>query len=156
MYKASRAPAPFADRRPANTPADWGLFLLRLTLGVIFFAHGSQKVLGWFGGPGLGGTVHYMARMGIPAPLAYLAAFTELLGGIALILGLLSRLASMGLAVNMLVAILTAPGPKGFFAPKGFEYPLALLAMAVLIVLAGPGQIAVADLEARILRRRRY
>src|SRR5688572_15316725 len=77
---------------------DIGLFVLRVTLGVIFFAHGGQKVMGWFGGPGLDQTVQGFSGMGIPAPLGYLAAFTELLGGAALILGVFSRIAAVGLA----------------------------------------------------------
>jgi putative oxidoreductase len=143
------------DRPAAHalTAADWGLLILRLVLGIIFFAHGAQKVLGWFGGSGLAVTVQFMGRSGIPAPLAYLAAFTEFLGGTAVLIGLLARLASLGLAVNMLVAIFKVHLPNGLFAPKGFEFPLALLAIALALVLMGPGRIALADLEGRLLHK---
>src|ERR1044071_8393682 len=108
-----------------------GLFLLRLIVGIVFIAHGSQKVFGWFGGPGLQGTVGFMGNMGIPAILAYTAAFTEFLGGIALILGLLTRVAALGLVIDMAVAIILVHLNSGFFAPKGFEYPLSLGAVAL-------------------------
>jgi putative oxidoreductase len=138
-----------------TTAADYGLLIVRLALGVIFFAHGAQKVFGWFGGPGLANTVGFFHGMGIPAPLAYLASFTELLGGIAVLLGLLSRLAALGLAVNMLVAIFHVHLSNGFFAEhKGFEFPLALLAMSLLLVLTGPGRLAIADMEPSWLRRK--
>lgn len=135
---------------------DIGLLVLRLTLGVIFFAHGSQKVLGLFGGPGLATTVHFMTGSGIPAPLAYLACFTEFLGGLAMIGGLLARLGGVGLSVVMLVAILKVHLSNGLFADKhGFEYPLALLAMALAVVLLGPGRIAIGDFEAKFMAGRK-
>ncbi len=133
---------------------DVGLFIVRLALGIIFIAHGGQKVFGWFGGRGLEATVTGFAGMGIPAAMAYLAAFTEFFGGIAVVIGLLSRLASLGLAVTMVVAIVMVHGKNGFFAPTGFEYNLALLAMALAVAVAGPGRIAVSDLEARLIGRR--
>src|ERR1041385_6864209 len=107
----------------ALSALDWGLLFLRIGLGVVFFAHGAQKVFGWFGGPGLAGTVGLMGQMGIPAPPAYIAAFTEFFGGLAVLLGVLTRLASLGLAINMLVAIFHVHLANGFFADKkGFEY----------------------------------
>lgn len=139
----------------AVSATDWALFVLRLALGVIFFAHGAQKVFGWFGGQGLAGTVSGFGQMGIPAPLAYLAAFTELLGGLGMIFGVLSRLSGLGLAITMVVAALKVHLPNGFFlngpGGPGFEYNLALFAMAVAVLLAGPGRLAVADWEARFL-----
>jgi putative oxidoreductase len=136
---------------------DWGLLFLRLVLGIIFVAHGSQKVFGAFHGPGLAGTVAFMGHMGIPAPLAYLASFTELLGGLAVIIGLLSRLAALGLAIDMLVAIFLVHLPNGFFGQPnkpGFEFPLAMFGMALALLFTGPGRIAVADLEPRWFGRR--
>lgn len=143
-----------ADAR-TTTATDWGLLLLRLALGVIFFAHGSQKVLGWFGGHGLAATVQGMTSGGIPAPFAYLAAFTEFLGGLAVLSGLLSRLASVGLAIVMLVAMLKVHLSGGFFLPTGFEYTVALLGMALCLIFAGPGRFALADIEPRWLHRGR-
>jgi putative oxidoreductase len=144
-----------ATNARALNATDFGLLILRLALGVIFFAHGAQKVFGWFGGYGLSGTVKFMTSTGIPAPLAYLACFTELLGGLAVLGGLLARLASAGLAVVMLVAIMHIHLSAGFFAPKGFEFPLALLSMALMLIVTGPGRIAIADIEGKLLARRR-
>src|SRR5205085_8326558 len=149
----STSDAVHAESR-AITATDWGLLALRLALGVIFVAHGGQKVFGWFGGHGLAATVNGMGQMGIPAPLAYLASFTEFFGGVAVLIGLLSRLASMGLAVVMIVAIQQVHLKNGFFLEtKGFEYNIALLGMAVALILTGPGRIAIADLETRLFRR---
>lgn len=125
-----------------------GLLILRITLGSIFFAHGAQKVLGWFGGYGLKGTQgHFRDVLHIPAPLFYAAAFTEFLGGIALAAGILTRLAAFGIVVVMTVAITKAHAKNGFFlgSPKGqgFEFNLALIAMAILLILTGPGRFAV-------------
>src|SRR6202165_570362 len=80
--------------------------ILRLALGVIFFAHGAQKMLGWFDGYGFTGTMGFFTgAMHIPAPLAFLAIAAEFFGGLGLILGFLTRIAAFGIAVNMLVAI---------------------------------------------------
>jgi len=152
-----------ARSEAGHCPAqDLGLLLLRLALGVIFVAHGGQKLFGWFGGPGPAATVHeFHAGLGIPVPLAYLAMFTEFFGGLALIAGLLARLASIGIGFTMVVAVLTVHLKNGFFlgsaktgAGPGFEYNLALFAMALAVALVGPGRWALADLEPRWMRRR--
>lgn len=139
--------------------ADWGLLALRVVLGIIFFAHGSQKVLGWFGGHGLAASVQAMHQFtGIPVFLGYVAAFTEFFAGIALIVGFLSRLAALGIFIDMVVAVATVHGKNGFFlgGPKlGFEYNLALIGMAVAVLLAGPGRLSLADPELHLLRKRR-
>jgi hypothetical protein len=83
-----------------STDSDWTLAVVRIILGVVFFAHGSQKLLGWFGGQGLKATIHTMHnQLGLPIPLALLAAAAEFLGGLGLIAGLLSRVAAAGIAV---------------------------------------------------------
>lgn len=124
------------------------LFVLRLVLGVIFLMHGSQKVFGLFGGQGLQATVqNFQTYMGIPPVLGYTAAFTEFFGGLALVLGLLTRLAAVGIGITMGVAALKAHITHGFFlnfsceAGKGhgIEYNLALLAMALALALTGGG-----------------
>jgi putative oxidoreductase len=118
----------------------FGLLLLRLALGTIFIAHGSQKVLGWFGGPGLAGTVGFMGQMGVPAFMAYIAAFAEFLGGIGILLGLLTRLASLGILSDMVVAVYLVHWKNGFFLQnKGFEYNVALIGMALCLIFAGAG-----------------
>jgi putative oxidoreductase len=97
------------------TSDSWAITIVRVTLGVIMFAHGSQKVLGWFGGYGLKGTTGYSVSIGIPLPVAYLVCFTEFLSGIGLVLGLLTRLAALGVAMVMVGAAVTVHLPNGFF-----------------------------------------
>lgn len=156
---AERASAARAEPR-ALSAVDWGLFALRLGLGIIFVAHGAQKVFGLFGGQGLAATVEsFSTNLGIPAPLGYLAAFTELFGGLAVLLGVLSRTAALGLAILMVVAALKVHLPNGFFlsgpgqSGPGIEYNVALFAMAVAVMLAGPGRLAFWDPEVRLLSR---
>src|SRR5215467_160155 len=103
-------------QRLFQTENDYTLAVLRVVLGVVFFAHGAQKALGWFGGPGWDATVAgFTGHMGIPAPFAVLAICAEFLGGIGLVLGFLTRVAAFGIAVNMCVAIAMVHGPNGFF-----------------------------------------
>ena len=133
------------------TSDSWAITIIRVTLGVIMFGHGAQKVLGWFGGYGLKGTTGYMTSIGIPLPVAYLACFTEFLGSIALVLGLLTRLGALGVAAVMVGAIVKVHLPNGFFmnwdlSPgkgHGFETNLALLAMALACVIAGGGALSI-------------
>src|SRR5579864_8916005 len=99
-----------------STPNDFTLTVLRLVMGIVFFAHGAQKLLGWFGGYGFHGTMGFFtAKMGIPAPLAFLAICAEFFGGLGLIFGLLSRIAAFGIICNMLVAIALVHHANGFF-----------------------------------------
>jgi putative oxidoreductase len=148
------------EEAPAISLTDWGLLLLRLALGVVFIAHGSQKLFGWFGGQGLAATIQGFEKGGIPAPLAYLVPFTEFLGGLGLIFGVLARLSAIGISVIMLVAIFKVHLANGFFMNwmgkqpgEGFEYHLLVLGMAATVLLAGPGRLALADWEGRFLRR---
>lgn len=128
-----------------------GLLILRLALGIVFFAHGAQKVLGWWGGHGIEGFVGHVAQMGFPAWMGYLAAYTEFLGGIAVVIGLLTRLASLGLVSTMAVAIWKVHGANGLFLNgmcepgrgNGFEYAMVLGAMALCLVFAGAGRISI-------------
>jgi putative oxidoreductase len=93
-------------RKLLHTNHDWVLTVLRLVLGIVFFAHGAQKLLGWFGGAGFSGTKGFFThQMGIPAPLALLAIAAEFFGGLGLIVGLLARVAAFGIICNMLVAV---------------------------------------------------
>ncbi len=118
------------------------VLLLRLVLGLVFFMHGAQKVLGWYGGGGLDGTVNFMGSMGVPPILAYVSSFWEFLGGIGLILGFLTRIWSAGLAINMLVAIILVH--SGFFVSEGgIEFALTLMVIAIAIFLMGPGRYSV-------------
>ena len=140
-----------AENRNGASAMHIGMLILRGTLGLIFFAHGAQKLLGWFGGKGLFATiVAFNDGMGIPPFFAYLAIFTEFFGGIALMFGVLSRLAGLGIAVTMIVAIFKVHLKGGFFAPSGIEYNLALLAMAMCVALIGPGMISLASKVKRL------
>lgn len=116
---------------------------LRVPTGIIFAAHGAQKLFGMFGGYGLEGTGQWMDSIGL-APgvlMALLAGSAEFFGGLALILGLLARPAALVLAVTMLVALVAVHLDKGFFmATNGYEYALALLAVSVSIVFSGGGR----------------
>ena len=127
------------------------LFIIRIVLGIIFFAHGAQKVLGWYGGHGLKGTVGFMASMGLPVPIAYMVCFFEFLGGIGLIVGFLTRLAALAIAVVMVGAIATVHWKQGFFInwelkpgkSHGIEANLAFLAMALALFLDGAGLLSI-------------
>lgn len=130
-----------------RTNNDLVLTVLRLVLGVVFFAHGAQKVLGWFGGYGYSATFHaFTTAMHIPAPFAFLAIMAEFLGGIGLIVGLLGRVAAFGVGMNMVVAIAMIHHKFGLFMNwagnqkgEGFEYHLLALAIAVTIIVRGSG-----------------
>lgn len=138
-------------RKILATTNDWTLTLLRLVMGVIFFAHGAQKVLGWFGGYGFAGTMGFFTNMmHIPAVFAFLAICAEFLGGIGLIVGALGRIAAFGIACNMVVAILMVHGPNGLFMNwtgqqkgEGFEYHLLAIAIAIVLMVKGSGALSV-------------
>lgn len=138
-------------RKLLATSDDWTLTLLRLVMGVIFFAHGAQKTFGWFGGYGYSGTMGFFTqKMHIPAPFAFLAICAEFLGGVGLILGALGRLAAFGIACNMVVAILMVHHNFGLFMNwsgqqkgEGFEYHLLAIAIAVVLMARGSGAFSV-------------
>lgn len=133
-----------------STNADWLQTIARVALGVIFFAHGSQKLLGWFGGPGLKRTMHTMTEdLNLPALLAFGAIGAEFFGGFGLIVGLLGRLAAAAIAIIMLVAILMVHGKYGLFLNwfgdregHGYEYHLLAIALALVIVVRGSGALS--------------
>ena len=134
-----------------KTRLDLALLVLRLVLGTVMVAHGSQKLFGWFGGPGVQGFLGWTGSMGIPAPIGWLAIIAEAFGGLGVLLGLLPRIAALGFAVNMLVAMFAVHLKNGFFLPGGIEFTLVLLAAAIVVVLLGPGRFAVAPgLDARL------
>ncbi len=141
------------------TRSDIAVMVARLTLGAVMFPHGAQKVLGLFGGYGYAGTMGFFTgKMGIPAPLAFLAIAAEFLGSLALLTGLLSRAAALGIASVMVVAVATAHLSNGFFMNwnanqkgEGFEYHLLALALAFIVILRGGGALSLD----RLLTRRR-
>ena len=122
----------------------WAPFVIRITLGAIFIMHGSQKLFGAFNGAGMKGTTDFIESLGFkPAVLwAWLLTLTEFVGGLGLIFGLLTRVAALGIVVIMVVAIARVHFNHGFFLPEGFEYSLALLAMALSLVLSGAGKLS--------------
>ena len=138
-------------RRLVATDDSTATATLRLVLGVVFLAHGAQKMLGWFGGPGFSGTMGFFTgTMHIPAPLAFLAITAEFFGGLGLILGFLTRIAAFGIAMNMVVAIAMVHSSFGFFMNwtgaqkgEGFEYHLLALAITAFLIIRGAGAFSV-------------
>jgi putative oxidoreductase len=129
-----------------QTDASIAALVLRITLAVVIFPHGAQKVLGWFGGHGFSGTMKYFAGSGIPAPLAVLAMAAEFLGPIGLAVGFLTRIAALGIACVMLVAMVKVHWQFGFFLNwfgnqkgEGIEYHLLALGVAIALMIAGGG-----------------
>ncbi len=137
-----------------GTSPSWAITVVRVVLGVVFFAHGAQKVLGWFGGHGLKGTTGYFVSTGLPLSVAYAVCFFEFLGGLGLVFGLLTRLSALAVIVVMVGAIAKVHWRHGFFlnwelaAGKGhgFEANLAYIAMAVACLIAGGGALSLDSL----------
>ena len=136
-----------ADATPTSRHIDIGLAVLRVVAGLVFIAHGGQKLFVF----GLDGVTAGFTQMGIPlaAVAAPLVALVELLGGIALVVGLLTRLAAVGLAITMLGAIAFVHLAAGFFLPNGSEFALTLLATAVALAFTGPGDFSLDGLRHR-------
>jgi putative oxidoreductase len=134
-------------RKLFSTGSDVSLTVLRLALGVVFFAHGAQKMLGWFGGAGFSRTMAGMTGfMHIPAPLAVLPILAEFFGGLGLLLGLLTRIAAFGLLCDMVVAVFLVHLQNGFFMNwggqqkgEGFEFHILAIAMLLVTMIRGAG-----------------
>ena len=134
-------------KRIFATENDWAATFMRLTLGIVMFPHGAQKMLGWFGGYGFTGTMGFFTeQMGIPGIFAFLAIIAEFAGALGLITGLLTRIAAFGIAATMSVAILTSHLANGFFMNwygnqkgEGFEYHLLALGLAIALIIRGGG-----------------
>ncbi len=127
--------------RPTSNRLDLALAVLRVVVGIVFLAHGGQKLFDF----GLGGTVDTFGSMGVPLAsiTGPVVAFVEFLAGAALVLGLFTRVAAVAVGIVMLGAIFIVHLPNGFFLPNGIEFPLTLLAAATALVLAGPGAYSV-------------
>ena len=138
-------------RKLISTDNDSATAILRFVLGVIFFAHGAQKMLGWFGGYGLSGTMGFFTGvMHIPVLFAFLAITAEFFGGLGLILGFLTRIAALGIFSNMVVAIAMVHYRFGFFMNwtgaqkgEGFEYHLLVLAITAFLMIRGAGAVSI-------------
>ncbi|MFZ0060624.1 MAG: DoxX family protein [Pyrinomonadaceae bacterium] len=144
-------------RRIIATSPTWITIPLRLALAAVFIAHGAQKVLGVWEGPG------FSKFTSFPAPYPFMkpawlwmgaAALSELIGGVLMLFGLLTRVGAFFLACTMFVAVVGVHWPLFFSSNKGFEYPLALLAMSLALLISGGG-IASIDLALSSGRRRR-
>ena len=128
-----------------STRAGYGLTVLRIVVGIVFAAHGSQKLFGAFGGYGLAGTAQYMESVGLTPGylMAAMAGGIEFFAGLALIIGLLARPAALGLALLSLVAIFTVHISNGLFmANNGYEFGLALLGGSIAVLIEGAGKLS--------------
>jgi putative oxidoreductase len=134
-----------------ETDNSWAGLILRLGAGIVMFPHGMQKVFGWFGGFGLATTFNYMTGMEhISAVFAALAIIAESLGSVALIVGVLSRVAAFGIGIDMIVAAFMAHVKNGFFmnwvghqAGEGFEFHVLTVAIAIAVMIIGAGKWSV-------------
>lgn len=134
-----------------RTNNDWVLLVARLVLGGLFFIHGSQKALGWFGGHGFSGTMNSFEQgLGVPPVLAFLAIAAEFAGGAALVLGLLARLDALGIICVMVVAIVEVHFKNGLFMNwegkqqgEGFEFHLLAITLAFVILIKGAGALSI-------------
>lgn len=128
-----------------STRAGYGVTIMRVLVGIIFVAHGGQKLFGLFGGYGLSGTAQYMESLGLTPGylMASLSGGAEFFGGIALIIGLLARPAAVALSFMTIVAILSVHIHNGLFmANNGFEFALALLGALLAILIEGAGRVS--------------
>ncbi|BFM15307.1 DoxX family protein [Maricurvus nonylphenolicus] len=128
-----------------TTQAGLDALPMRIAAGIIFAAHGAQKLFGWFGGYGLQGTAGWMDSIGLSPGylMAGLAGSAEFFGGLLLIVGLLVRPAALTLAITMLVAIVTVHLEHGLFmSNNGYEFGLALLAISVALLIRGAGSFS--------------
>ena len=122
-----------------------GLLILRLVLGIVMFAHGYPKVFG-----GLSHHVQTVSHLGLPGWMAYLSAAAEFGGGILVLVGLLTRFASLTILIDMIVAIVKVHWKHGLLGNEGYQFPLALTAIAFALVVFGAGPIALDSLRAGV------
>jgi putative oxidoreductase len=130
-----------------GTHGDWAVAIARIVLGIVFFAHGAQKMLGWYGGPGLASSMRtFTEHLHLPSTLAFLVIAGELLSGIGLIVGLFSRIAALVIALTMVGAIATVHFRFGLFLNwfgnqegHGIEYHPLTIALALIVGVQGAG-----------------
>ena len=133
-----------------RTDDDYGALVMRLFLGIVFFTHGAQKVLGWFGGYGASATIQGFSKMGLPPVVTVLVMVAEFGGSILLILGFLTRLAALGIGCVMVAAIVLVHSKVGFFMNwagsqkgEGYEYHLLAIGLAVALLIKGGGALSI-------------
>ena len=136
-------------RRLLDTPNDYMILIIRLTVAIVFFPHGAQKVFGWWGGAGFSTTMAAIGQQ-YGSVLAFLAIAAEFAGSLGLFVGLLGRIAALGLLANMVVAASAVHSRFGFFMNwgnnqqgEGFEFHLLAIAMLLVIVLRGSGALSI-------------
>ena len=143
-------------RKLIATAPTWFNLPVRVALGLVMFAHGAQKVLGVWGGKGLSASIAGDAPLSFMRPSWFwmgAAVFSEFIGGILVFFGLLTRVGAFFIAVTMFVAVFAVHWSNGFFlSNRGYEYPFALLGMAIALVVAGGGRASIDEL---LLRGRR-
>jgi putative oxidoreductase len=133
-------------KRLFDTPDDWVFAWMRLLTGIVFWPHGAQKLLGLFGGGGFQGTMRNFSNMGIPSFLVFVLIMVEFFAPIALVLGVLTRLAALAIAVDMFVAVVMVHRHIGFFMNwggkqkgEGFEFHLLVFAVSIPLIIRGAG-----------------
>jgi putative oxidoreductase len=129
----------------SSTLATYGPAVLRTVLAAVFIAHGAQKLFGIWGGSGLSGTATFFEQLGLPAPhpLAVAAGLVEFGGGLLLLVGAFTLVASILLSMQMAAAIWTVHLQNGFFLPNGYEFDLLLIAALASLMLTGPGALSI-------------
>ena len=147
-------------KRLLQTTNDPVFTIIRLVLGLVFFAHGAQKMLGWFGGYGFSGTLSAFSASGMPAPLALFVILTEFFGSVALICGAFARVASGAIALLMVGAIVMVHAHFGFYMNwfgqqkgEGFEYHLLAIGLAVAVLVRGAGSFSIDGLLSKSTAR---
>ena len=145
-----------------QTDEAWSSFILRVMLGVVMFPHGAQKMLGWYGGFGFGGTMGFLTeQMHLPAVVAFLVIVGEFFGSLGLFAGFLTRFIAASYVIIMLGAIATVHWPNGFFmnwagkqTGEGFEYHLLVIGMSLALMIAGAGRWSADGVIAKNILRR--
>ena len=124
-----------------STDAGWGVAIMRIVTGIVFIGHGAPK-FGWVGDRNLDGTAGFLDSLGIPLPLvaAFLVAFFEAIGGIALVIGFLTRFWAAGLAFAMLIATTMVHWSNGMFGQGGYQWSLLLMACSIALLIEGAGK----------------
>ena len=137
-------------RKFLRTENDVAALVMRLTLALVFFPHGAQKVLGWFGGGGATATIQDFSKMGLPPAITVLVLAAEFGGSLLLLVGFLTRLAALGIGCVMAAATLMVHSKVGFFMNwagmqkgEGFEYHLLALGLCIAVLIKGAGALSV-------------
>lgn len=146
------------------TRNDWTGFVLRLTLGIVLFPHGAQKLLGWFGGYGFNGTMQFFTTTaGLPWIIAFLVIVIESIGALLLVIGLGTRIVALGMLALMTGIVLTSHLQNGFFmnwygtaAGEGFEFHLLCIGLAIAIIVNGAGRLAFDSIISKRLQTGNY